>query len=52
VVEHEGQNITFTVSLGLSEFNESFDNEMQWLDRADQALYKAKEGGRNQAVSL
>ncbi len=52
VVEHEGQSITFTVSLGLSEFNESFDNGMQWLDRADQALYKAKEGGRNQAVSL
>ncbi len=49
-VTHEGQTVTFTVSLGLAAFSTEFDNEMQWLERADQALYKAKETGRNQWV--
>jgi len=49
-VTHEGQSIRFTVSLGLAEFSPAFQNEMQWLDIADQALYEAKESGRNQAI--
>ncbi|MBR9792413.1 MAG: diguanylate cyclase [Gammaproteobacteria bacterium] len=49
-VTHDGQSIRFTVSLGLAEFSTAFLNEMQWLDIADQALYEAKESGRNQAI--
>lgn len=49
-VTHDGQTIQFTVSLGLAEFSAAFHNEMQWLDIADQALYEAKESGRNQAI--
>ncbi|OFI34501.1 GGDEF domain-containing protein [Alteromonas lipolytica] len=49
-VTHEGQTIRFTVSLGLAEFSGRYQNEMQWLDIADQALYEAKQNGRNQAV--
>ncbi|NVK55206.1 MAG: diguanylate cyclase [Alteromonadaceae bacterium] len=50
-VTHEGQSLRFTVSLGLAAFSTQFENEMQWLERADQALYKAKENGRNQWVT-
>ncbi|MDC8833083.1 sensor domain-containing diguanylate cyclase [Alteromonas gilva] len=50
-VTHDGQTVRFTVSLGLAAFNMQDDNEMQWLERADQALYKAKENGRNQWVT-
>lgn len=49
-VTHDGQTIRFTVSLGLAEFSAGFQNEMQWLDIADQALYEAKESGRNRAI--
>lgn len=48
IVEHEGQNISFTVSLGLAEFHTSSESPMMWLEQADQALYDAKKGGRNQ----
>lgn len=49
-VTHDGQTIRFTVSLGLAEFSADFQNEMQWLDIADQALYEAKESGRNRVI--
>ncbi|WP_137165780.1 sensor domain-containing diguanylate cyclase [Salinimonas lutimaris] len=48
-VEHEGQAITFTVSLGLAEFNREYSSAMLWLEQADMALYDAKHNGRNQA---
>lgn len=48
-VEHEGESITFTVSLGLSQFNNDGISSMAWLEQADQALYKAKETGRNRS---
>jgi diguanylate cyclase (GGDEF)-like protein len=47
-VEHEGQIIRFTVSLGLAEFDTNFKGSMGWLELADQALYEAKQNGRNQ----
>jgi diguanylate cyclase len=50
VLNHDGQQIQFTVSLGIAEFHSSFKDHMAWLDKADQALYKAKEGGRNKVV--
>lgn len=48
-VEHEGRIITFTISLGLAEFNREFRSAMLWLEQADMALYDAKHNGRNQA---
>ncbi|MCU7553008.1 GGDEF domain-containing protein [Alteromonas sp. ASW11-19] len=47
-VEHDGQHIRFTVSLGLAEFNQQHPSSLAWLELADQALYAAKQNGRNQ----
>lgn len=47
VVYSEGQTIKFTVSLGVSELNDSIVDHRSWIERADQALYQSKEGGRN-----
>lgn len=49
IVEHEGQEIRYTVSLGLAEYNPVCPSAMAWLEYADQALYDAKLGGRNQS---
>ena len=40
--------IGVTISLGISEYK-SGDNEKILLQKADKALYKAKENGRNRA---
>lgn len=48
VIEHEGKDITFTISLGLAEYSIVCPSAMAWLEHADQALYDAKLGGRNQ----
>lgn len=50
-IEVLGQNIHATVSLGVSEYDgkESAD---QLVDRVDQALYRAKEAGRNRVAAL
>lgn len=48
LVEHEGQQISFTVSLGLAEYSGECTSSMAWLELADQALYDAKQNGRNQ----
>jgi diguanylate cyclase (GGDEF)-like protein len=40
--------VQFTVSLGIAEFNSEIETPHQWLELADQALYRAKTGGRNQ----
>lgn len=39
-----------TFSAGIAEFNIEGDSVSNLLERADQALYKAKEAGRNQAI--
>lgn len=49
-VTHEGQTIAFTISLGIADFHPEMSNHAEWLSRADQALYQAKEGGRNRTV--
>lgn len=36
-----------TVSIGLAVLDESIGNYDEWIRRADSALYRAKEGGRN-----
>jgi diguanylate cyclase (GGDEF)-like protein len=44
---YEDQQVPFTVSLGVAEFDKSYKEHMVWLEKADQALYLAKESGRN-----
>jgi len=46
---YRGEAVTITVSCGISSFNEG-DVVEKVFERADQALYKAKENGRNQCV--
>lgn len=50
VVEHEGQHIRFTVSIGVCEFTPNAKSAMAWLEMADQALYASKENGRNRVT--
>jgi diguanylate cyclase (GGDEF)-like protein len=42
--------IPITVSLGIAELTENVDDLDTLIDRADQALYQAKQSGRNQSV--
>ena len=50
-VEFEGQTIRFTVGLGLAVLQEKDDTLVKIMSRADSALYKAKEEGRNRLAS-
>lgn len=49
-VETEVQTLSVTVSLGVAAWSESYNEHGEWIEAADQALYKAKEGGRNKTV--
>ena len=44
-----GSEIQFTVSIGLTMVNDT-DNPQTCLERADQALYQAKQAGRNRVI--
>lgn len=46
-VEAGDAKISFTVSLGVSELQSETDSSAQWITQADQALYHAKQHGRN-----
>lgn len=48
VVSHDEQRISFTISLGIADFSLPMDEHKQLIERADQALYASKKGGRNQ----
>jgi diguanylate cyclase len=48
VVIHDGNQIEFTISLGISEASPELVDYKSWLEQADHALYASKEGGRNQ----
>lgn len=49
-VQYEGLEINFTISAGIAEFNPSFSDHVNWLDKADKGLYEAKQNGRNQVI--
>jgi diguanylate cyclase (GGDEF)-like protein len=49
-VSHDGQDIRYTISLGLAECAGDIGDHQQWLQRSDQALYQAKNAGRNRSV--
>ncbi len=42
--------VTITVSCGLAQFRDG-DSSESWFERADKALYQAKQAGRNRCVS-
>lgn len=46
-----GRRINVTVSIGISSFPETVTDITQIIERADNALYKAKRTGRNLVVS-
>jgi diguanylate cyclase (GGDEF)-like protein len=46
----QGKTLNLSISIGVSEFNGSESPE-QTVDRADSALYKAKNAGRNRVES-
>ncbi len=47
MVEHAGQEISITISCGISSFCPDSDDEGTLMARADEALYRAKRLGRN-----
>jgi diguanylate cyclase (GGDEF)-like protein len=49
-VAHEGQQIACTVSIGVASSEARRHDMAALLDSADQALYEAKQRGRNQVV--
>jgi len=48
-IPHNGQTITITVSIGVAQLGR-IEAIQEWLDRGDQALYRAKVEGRNRVV--
>lgn len=52
VVFSEGQQVKFTISLGVSQLNDHTADHRAWIEKADAALYKSKEGGRNRFTVL
>lgn len=45
-----GEVLKVTISVGVTEYHPTDKNNKEIIERADQALYKAKHGGRNQTV--
>jgi diguanylate cyclase (GGDEF)-like protein len=50
-LDHEGQRVSVTMSLGLAVFPEDGDDIPTIIQRADQALYQAKHQVRNRTVA-
>jgi diguanylate cyclase (GGDEF)-like protein len=50
-LDHEGQQVSVTMSLGLAVFPEDGDDIPLLIQRADQALYQAKRQGRNRTAA-
>jgi diguanylate cyclase (GGDEF)-like protein len=48
-VAHGGQTISVTISIGVAQLGRN-ESVQTWLERADQALYKAKADGRDRVV--
>jgi diguanylate cyclase (GGDEF)-like protein len=49
-IETAGGAISVTVSLGIAQLSTETRDHKQWISAADQALYQAKQGGRNRTV--
>jgi diguanylate cyclase len=51
VFEYEGERVPITISIGITEVNESDKQYESIVSRADSYMYQAKEKGRNKVVS-
>ncbi|MDI9409280.1 MAG: PleD family two-component system response regulator [Candidatus Pacebacteria bacterium] len=51
-VLRNGTEIAVTVSIGISSLKNDQDSDKEMIDRADRAMYLAKQSGRNQVASL
>jgi two-component system, cell cycle response regulator len=51
-ISHEQQSLTKTVSIGIAELGMVNDNTSALIKRADNALYEAKNGGRNRVCPV
>lgn len=49
-LEHNGQYVQFTISLGVGVFHEGLKNFEELIKETDGALYQSKEGGRNRVT--
>jgi diguanylate cyclase len=47
VVKYNDIDLKYTISLGVAEVDTSIGNYEAWIECADSALYKSKQGGRN-----
>jgi diguanylate cyclase len=50
-VTHDGKDIRFTISLGLAQCGADIRDHQHWIECSDQALYKAKQSGRNRSIT-
>lgn len=50
-VDGKSGQLAITISLGVATFDERLADAAQWLERADKALYQAKESGRNRVLT-
>ncbi|MFT5450717.1 MAG: diguanylate cyclase [Enterobacterales bacterium] len=50
LVKYNDFELSITISLGLAELTTDCKSTKEWLERADKALYNAKESGRNKSV--
>jgi diguanylate cyclase (GGDEF)-like protein len=48
--ETDAGAISVTISLGVTELGAVVENPKAWIECADQALYAAKRGGRDQVM--
>jgi len=48
----EATDLQVTASVGVEQWSNRIGGMVPWVERADQALYRAKRGGRNRVVSL
>lgn len=51
VIQYEQQQLKVTISLGIAQLSSATTSEQAWLQAADQALYSAKNSGRNRVCS-
>lgn len=49
-LEFNNQNLNITVSIGACQYSEDIENKEELIKKADDALYKAKNTGRNKTV--
>lgn len=50
IVKYEGLEVKYTCSIGVAQHRASYKRAQMWLEVADQALYKAKNEGRNRVI--